>query len=58
MNLRKTILSVAITFLALNVNAQYVYEIDSPVDYVNPLMGTQSKFLLSHGNVYPAIALS
>ncbi len=27
-----------------------------PVDYVNPLMGTQSKFSLSNGNTYPAIA--
>ncbi len=43
--------------MAMNLHAQYVYDIDSPVDYVNPLMGSQSKFLLSHGNVYPAIAL-
>ncbi len=28
-----------------------------PVDYVNTLMGTQSKFSLSNGNTYPAIAL-
>ena len=28
-----------------------------PVDYVNPLMGTQSSFQLSTGNTYPAIAL-
>src|SRR5690606_12044661 len=28
-----------------------------PVDYVNILMGTDSKPLLSNGNVYPAIAL-
>ncbi len=27
-----------------------------PVDYVNPLMGTDSKFSLSNGNTYPAIA--
>jgi len=26
------------------------------VDYVNPLMGTDSKFSLSNGNTYPAIA--
>ena len=31
-------------------------EID-PVDYVNPLMGTHSKYTLSTGNTYPAIAL-
>ncbi|MDR2919781.1 MAG: GH92 family glycosyl hydrolase [Tannerella sp.] len=29
----------------------------SPVDYVNPLVGTFSKHLLSTGNTYPAIAL-
>ncbi|MGM0532450.1 MAG: GH92 family glycosyl hydrolase, partial [Bacteroidota bacterium] len=27
-----------------------------PVDFVNPLMGTDSKFSLSNGNTYPAIA--
>ena len=27
-----------------------------PVDYVNPLMGTDSKYSLSNGNTYPAIA--
>ncbi|MDR1682969.1 MAG: GH92 family glycosyl hydrolase, partial [Candidatus Symbiothrix sp.] len=30
---------------------------NDPVDYVNPLVGTQSKFELSTGNTYPAIAL-
>ncbi len=30
---------------------------DSPVDLVNPLMGTDSDFSLSNGNTYPAIAL-
>ena len=28
-----------------------------PVDYVNPLVGSQSKVSLSTGNTYPAIAL-
>ena len=28
-----------------------------PVDYVNPLMGTDSKMELSNGNTYPAIGL-
>ncbi|MDR2001579.1 MAG: glycoside hydrolase family 92 protein, partial [Prevotella sp.] len=27
------------------------------VDYVSPLVGTQSKFSLSTGNTYPAIAM-
>ena len=30
---------------------------DTPVDYVNILMGTQSEFALSNGNTYPAVAL-
>ena len=30
---------------------------NSPVDYVNTLVGTQSKFELSTGNTYPAIAM-
>jgi hypothetical protein len=29
----------------------------SPADLVNPLMGTDSEYKLSHGNTYPAIAL-
>ena len=29
----------------------------TPVDYVNPLMGTMSKFELSNGNTYPVIAM-
>jgi predicted alpha-1,2-mannosidase len=29
----------------------------SPIDYVNPLMGTQSHYELSNGNTYPAVAL-
>ena len=29
----------------------------APVDYVNTLMGTDSKFLLSNGNTYPAVAM-
>ena len=31
--------------------------LDSPVDYVNPLMGTLSKAQLSAGNTYPVIAM-
>ena len=33
-----------------------VNEAFDPVEYVNPLMGTQSSFELSTGNTYPAIA--
>lgn len=30
---------------------------NNPADWVNPLMGTQSKFDLSNGNTYPAVAV-
>jgi predicted alpha-1,2-mannosidase len=39
--------------LILNVNAQ----VSDPVSYVSTLVGTNSKFELSTGNTYPAIAL-
>ncbi|MFT3823544.1 MAG: GH92 family glycosyl hydrolase [Chitinophagaceae bacterium] len=38
-------------------NAQLVEQVTSPVDWVNPLMGTDSKVSLSNGNTYPAIGL-
>lgn len=37
--------------------AQLVEQVSSPVDWVNPLMGTDSKVSLSNGNTYPAIGL-
>ena len=40
-----------------HVFAQTVPTTTNLVDFVNPLMGTQSKFSLSSGNTYPAIAL-
>src|SRR5690606_35896947 len=35
---------------------QWVDKVESPVDWVDPLIGTLSKPELSHGNTYPAIA--
>lgn len=37
--------------------AQMVGKITDPVEWINPLMGTQSKPDLSNGNTYPTIAL-
>ena len=34
-----------------------VQEVDEPIDYVNPLTGTLSKYELSTGNNYPTIAM-
>ncbi len=45
---------ILLTHLA---NAQRIENKDGLVDYVNPLVGTDSDFALSNGNTYPAIAL-
>ncbi|MDB5197707.1 MAG: alpha-mannosidase [Flaviaesturariibacter sp.] len=38
-------------------NAQMVGKVTDPVEWVNPLMGTDSKVSLSNGNTYPAICV-
>ncbi len=47
------LLSLFVPLLSTAQTAQPV----SLVDYINPLMGTDSKYDLSNGNTYPAIAL-
>ena len=49
---------LAFCFFATFVNAQdyLVEKVENPVDWVKPLMGTDSKPSMSNGNVYPAIA--
>ena len=46
-------------FLLLLLSVYLVHAQDKlePVDYVSILVGTQSKFELSNGNTYPAIAM-
>ncbi len=44
-------------FIAANVNAQTVFKVIDPVEWVNPLMGTDSKPSLSNGNTYPSICV-
>ena len=51
--MKKLNLLVLILFCILSVQAQK----KEPVDYVSILVGTQSKFSLSNGNTYPAVAL-
>lgn len=43
--------------LGLTARAQQIDKIVNPVDFVNPLMGTDSKPSMSNGNTYPAIAV-
>ena len=52
---RKSLLCVVA--LLLGVTSLFAQQAKTPVDYVNPLMGTDSKVALSNGNTYPAIAL-
>ena len=54
MSIFKTCLSLLALVSAMNASA---LDKLSPVDYVNPLVGTLSKVSLSTGNTYPAIAL-
>lgn len=50
----KKLLTLAIALLS---GTSSLFAQLQPVDYVNPLMGTDSKISLSNGNTYPAIAL-
>ncbi|TSD67094.1 glycoside hydrolase family 92 protein [Inquilinus sp. KBS0705] len=54
--MKKLLLLITLAF-SLNSFAQKVGKIADPVEWINPLMGTQSKYDLSNGNTYPAIAL-
>ncbi|MGJ1332514.1 GH92 family glycosyl hydrolase [Sphingobacterium siyangense] len=51
-NIKKLTGSILFLFAAHAGMAQQT----SPVDFVNPLIGTESKYELSNGNTYPAIA--
>ena len=54
MNRLKTLCA---TLFALAVSAVGSAHVTGPVDYVSTLVGTESKYSLSTGNTYPAIAL-
>ena len=51
-NIEKKLFTLSMLYFLNTVHAQT----SSLVDLVNPLMGTDSKFSLSNGNTYPAIA--
>lgn len=61
--IRKTMLSAAASALVLTsvgtpvALAQSSANQTALVDYVNPLMGTDSSYRLSYGNTYPAVAV-
>lgn len=53
--MKKSLMSLFFAFSITSVTIAQV-KISDPVDFVNPLMGTDSKPNLSNGNTYPAIA--
>ena len=57
--MKKLLLGLCTTLLITATQAQetLVEEVPNPVDYVNPLMGTDSSPGLSNGNTYPAVAV-
>ncbi|GAA4339358.1 GH92 family glycosyl hydrolase [Flaviaesturariibacter amylovorans] len=54
--IRKITLALGL-LAATTTQAQLVQKVTDPVEWVNPLMGTDSKPSLSNGNTYPAIGL-
>ena len=54
--MKNIFLAVCTLFASLSF-AQNTNTITDPVEWINPLMGTDSKFALSNGNTYPTIAL-
>ncbi|MDQ8054468.1 MAG: GH92 family glycosyl hydrolase [Pedobacter sp.] len=53
----KKLITLSLLSASLTLSAQTVGKITDPVEWINPLMGTQSKPDLSNGNTYPAIAV-
>ena len=53
----KKVIIVSFALLPLYNIAQQVDKVSDPVEWINPLMGTESSYELSNGNTYPAIAL-
>lgn len=58
--MRKLLASLIVFFTCIQVQqaqTELIDKVSSPVDWVNPLMGTDSSPGLSTGNTYPAIAM-
>ncbi len=58
-NRRMNVVIITAVYLVMTLSGcrqQETVALD-PADLVNTLMGTDSEYLLSHGNTYPAVAL-
>jgi predicted alpha-1,2-mannosidase len=56
-SLQASVIFTCCVFTAANCFSQMVTMVTDPVEWVNPLMGTDSKPSLSNGNTYPAISV-
>ncbi len=54
---KTTPLLLALLLFTLAGSGQLIGDVTNPVQYVNPLMGSQSDFSLSNGNTYPAVGV-
>jgi predicted alpha-1,2-mannosidase len=55
--MKKIFLFISFLLCITNLYSQLVNKITDPVEWINPLMGTDSKPSLSNGNTYPAICV-
>ncbi|MEO3403342.1 GH92 family glycosyl hydrolase [Mucilaginibacter sp. CAU 1740] len=55
--MKKALVLITSLLSAAGAFAQQVNKVTDPVEYINPLMGTDSHYDLSTGNTYPAVAL-
>jgi predicted alpha-1,2-mannosidase len=53
----KTSAIICALFLSFCATAQMIGKVTDPVEWINPLMGTDSKPSLSNGNTYPSICV-
>lgn len=56
-NFSLTIYIFVLTLCLFGISLVKAQSPNRPIDFVNPLMGTDSKFELSNGNQYPVVAL-
>ena len=55
--MKNTLKSCLLAFCMVLLCVPSMYANNDPVDYVNPLVGTDSKYQLSTGNTYPTISM-
>jgi predicted alpha-1,2-mannosidase len=55
--MKRTCLIALVLLASFSSPAQLVNNVSDPVEWINPLMGTDSKPNLSNGNTYPAICV-